>query len=264
MAKSPWFKFYASDFLLDSKVDSLPLEAQAILIRMWSVIWIDGSIPCDPKIISRLCRVDVLQVQKNMQTLMQMFHKDVNGFLFSLRMDEEREKSSKISNVRRLAAESKHSKRHTELAHANDDAKVPANGHAKEMQSESESDITTPLTPQGGNTVGLTVTKKKRRSREEIFSPYSPETKNPRKRNSENLATYQTRKQVPDQSRHPPLGKSARRTTPHPELNQRIAHRSRTPLLGRAQRLPSRSRVFLWAREKWRASVEGLRSDGVP
>jgi hypothetical protein len=46
------------------------------------------------------------------------------------------------------------------------------------MQSESESDITTPLTPQGGNTVGLTVTKKKRRSREEIFSPYSPETKN--------------------------------------------------------------------------------------
>jgi hypothetical protein len=45
MAKSPWFKFYASDFLLDSKVDSLPLEAQAILVRMWSVIWIDGKIP---------------------------------------------------------------------------------------------------------------------------------------------------------------------------------------------------------------------------
>jgi uncharacterized protein YdaU (DUF1376 family) len=137
MAKSPWFKFYASDFLLDSKVDSLPLEAQAILIRMWSVIWIDGSIPDDPKIISRLCRIDISSVQKHMQNLMQMFHKDASGFLHSKRMEDEMSKYGHISNARKHAAEVRWNKQDTKLANANGNA----NGHAKAMQSESESDI---------------------------------------------------------------------------------------------------------------------------
>lgn len=29
--KEPWFKFYATDYLCDDRVDALPLEAQGLL-----------------------------------------------------------------------------------------------------------------------------------------------------------------------------------------------------------------------------------------
>jgi uncharacterized protein YdaU (DUF1376 family) len=137
MAKSPWFKFYASDYILDSKVDALPLEAQAILVRMWAVIWIDGGIPCDAKIISRLCRIDLPSVQKHMQNLMQMFHKDASGFLHSKRMETEMSKYGQIQESRKHAAEVRWNKQDRKLANANGNA----NGDAKAMRSESESDI---------------------------------------------------------------------------------------------------------------------------
>ncbi len=49
----PWFKFYPADYLLDPKVDALPLEAQAILVRLWCIVSRDGEIPDDPKMVAR-------------------------------------------------------------------------------------------------------------------------------------------------------------------------------------------------------------------
>jgi uncharacterized protein YdaU (DUF1376 family) len=143
MAKSPWFKFYASDFLLDSKVDSLPLEAQAILVRMWAVISIDGKIPDDPKIISRLCRIDQMIYQKHHQNLHQMFYKDDDNFLHSERMERERGSYQRVVDARKFAVECRENKRLTSNDASKPSSKQPSNGSSKTDQSESESDIRT-------------------------------------------------------------------------------------------------------------------------
>lgn len=135
--KKIWFKFYSADYLLDSKIDALPLEAQAVVVRMWCVLHRDGRISADPREISRLCRVPIEIVQMHMQNIVQMFIKDADGLLYSKRMDEEIERTERISVVRTQAAMASHSKR----LPTNAVAKPPAKASAKVVQSESESDI---------------------------------------------------------------------------------------------------------------------------
>lgn len=138
MSKSPWFKFYCSDYLLDEKVSKLSFEAQGILVRIWCGLWIHGSLPADLDQLSLRIQVPVLLLQKHMQNLMQMLHKDADGLLYSERMDHERERSDHISFVRKLAAESKHSKHVPTNGHAKRHANIDANTHAKIVNQKSE------------------------------------------------------------------------------------------------------------------------------
>jgi len=92
MANQPWFKLYATDYLLDSRVDSLPLEAQAVLVRMWCLCNIDGCCPSEIEEIARKARLSVQVVAGYVEQLLPFF--DVrNGRLYSLRMEEEKRKS---------------------------------------------------------------------------------------------------------------------------------------------------------------------------
>jgi uncharacterized protein YdaU (DUF1376 family) len=92
MAEQPWFKFYATDFLLDPDVDSIPLEAQAVLLRMWCLCNIDGFCPAEPEEIARKTRLSFPVVAKHCEQLTPFFEL-ADGRLYSRRMQEEKRKS---------------------------------------------------------------------------------------------------------------------------------------------------------------------------
>jgi uncharacterized protein YdaU (DUF1376 family) len=92
MSDQPWFKFFASDYILDPKVDSLCLEAQAILIRMWSSCHIEGSCPLKSEETTRKIRLTCRVVEAHQAELLSFFETR-DGRLYILRMEAEREKS---------------------------------------------------------------------------------------------------------------------------------------------------------------------------
>lgn len=92
MASEPWFKFYAKDYLFDDGVDALPLEAQAILVRMWCVCHLSGSCPGEPDEIARKTCLPTAMVSKHREQLSRFFESR-DGRLYSRRMDVEKQKS---------------------------------------------------------------------------------------------------------------------------------------------------------------------------
>lgn len=153
----PWFKFYASDYLLDAGVDSLPLEAQAILVRLWCLVWRDQFLKDDPDTLARRAVVDVRAMRKHWPALRSFFIETPDG-LVSDRMEKERTESRATSESRRLGAqktnEKRWGKRVAEVSPTDRSAiaQRPIERIAEVSLSESESDteITTPLPPKGG------------------------------------------------------------------------------------------------------------------
>jgi uncharacterized protein YdaU (DUF1376 family) len=88
----PWFKLYGYDFLLDGKVDDLPLEAQAILVRMWCLCHIEKSCPAQPEEIARKARIATEKVVEHFDKLREFFEIR-GGRMFSHRMEAEKAKS---------------------------------------------------------------------------------------------------------------------------------------------------------------------------
>lgn len=92
MASEPWFKFYAADYLLDARVDSLSLEAQAILLRLWCLCHIEGFCPAEPSEIARKSRLTTEQISRHLSSLVSFFE-ERDGRLYSHRMEAEKLKS---------------------------------------------------------------------------------------------------------------------------------------------------------------------------
>ena len=92
MASEPWFKFYAADYLLDARVDSLSLEAQAILLRLWCLCHIEGSCPAESNEIARKSRLTSEQIGRHLSNLLGFFE-ERDGRLYSHRMEAEKLKS---------------------------------------------------------------------------------------------------------------------------------------------------------------------------
>jgi hypothetical protein len=92
----PWFKFYSSEYLLDARVNSMPLAAQSILVKMWCVCHQIGDIPDDPILVSRLIGVSAKTVRAHWDYVRIMFvsSESDNGMMRSLRLDYERIKSA--------------------------------------------------------------------------------------------------------------------------------------------------------------------------
>jgi len=125
---APWFKFFPADFLNDSKVDALPLEAQAILVRMWCVLWAEESLPSDVEEIARKCKVRLAIMQLHMHKLMQFFVHKPDQTYVSVRMEKEKQRSRLVSKARSKAAHAKHKKE--VAAHAPADAQTDAHADA--------------------------------------------------------------------------------------------------------------------------------------
>ena len=102
MISTPWFKLYATDYLLDPDVDAIPRESEALLIRMWCICHIEGSCPADPEELARKTRCGlqyVLQYKSQCERLFELRE----GRFYSRRMEDEKrrsEQSRKNANKR--------------------------------------------------------------------------------------------------------------------------------------------------------------------
>lgn len=150
MASEPWFKFYAADFLVDAAVDSLPLEAQAILLRMWCLCHIDGSCPAEPKEIARKTRLSVESVVEHLEELSRFFDLR-DGRLYSRRMEVEKAKSE--------TARRNGQKRGEQIRSANRSADGSADCSAQ-SQSQSQDQNLTP-SPSSKEVFDFSLQKKK-------------------------------------------------------------------------------------------------------
>lgn len=162
----PWFKFYASDYLLDEEVDVLPLDAQAILVRLWCLCWRSEVIPAAPEILALRTKVDP-RVMKRHWDQLQAFFKSVEGGLISLRMERERTESRAKSESHRLGAQRTNEKRWGKRSLSDSPSDPPSDSQAiperaadriadriaerspSESESESEKDNNNPLPPTG-------------------------------------------------------------------------------------------------------------------
>ncbi|MBS1729836.1 MAG: DUF1376 domain-containing protein [Bacteroidetes bacterium] len=152
---APWFKLYPADYLLDAKVDALPLEAQGILIRLWCLCARDGSIPRDVAVLARRSGVAVSVLRKHWPILLAFFEERGEESLVSprlefeiLRYSEKVErlhlravKAGKASAAKRQLAPSRNDSTQVEL--------VLSRGMQQEVQlkpteAEAEAEITYP------------------------------------------------------------------------------------------------------------------------
>jgi len=131
MAKEPWFKFYAADYLLDPAVDALPLEAQGVLLRIWCNCHIDGWCSKERAEIARKSRLSV-EVISNHWSVLAPFFEERDGRLYSARMESEKRKSE--------IARQNGKKRGQQLSSANCSADSFADCSAQ-SQSQSQSQI---------------------------------------------------------------------------------------------------------------------------
>lgn len=92
MAKEPWFKFYAADYLLDPDVDAVPREAEALLVRMWCICHREGSCPIDAETLARKTQCSQLYVSQ-FKPHCERFFELRDGKLYSRRMEEEKRRS---------------------------------------------------------------------------------------------------------------------------------------------------------------------------
>jgi uncharacterized protein YdaU (DUF1376 family) len=88
----PWFKLFAADYLLDSDVDSMPREAEGLLLRMWAICHIEGSCPNDPEELARKTRCSLNYVLKY-KPYCDPFYEVKNERLYSHRMEQEKRRS---------------------------------------------------------------------------------------------------------------------------------------------------------------------------
>lgn len=95
--KKPWFKLYAQDTLMDSKLDGIPLEAHGLILKMWCLCHIEGRCPADPVELARKLRCPLPYVSQY-QSLCESLFERHNGSLVSKRMERERRLSEINSN----------------------------------------------------------------------------------------------------------------------------------------------------------------------
>jgi uncharacterized protein YdaU (DUF1376 family) len=142
--KLPWFKFFAGDYLLDSGVDSMPREAEGLLIRMWCICHIEGSCPADPGELARKTRCSLQYVLLSKPLCESLF--ELRGDrLYSRRMEEEKRRSQQArENASKRFTRSKQSTSANGSTNrlANGSADCSADGSA---QSQSQSQNKNPL-----------------------------------------------------------------------------------------------------------------------
>jgi uncharacterized protein YdaU (DUF1376 family) len=96
MAEQPWFKFFAADYLLDSDVDAMSREAEALLLRMWCICHREGSCPVDVETLARKTQCSqeyVLRYKPQCEPFFELR----DDKLYSRRMEEEKRRSKQAS-----------------------------------------------------------------------------------------------------------------------------------------------------------------------
>lgn len=147
MAK-PWFRLWASDYLMDDRLFGCPPEAEGLLIRTWCLCWQHGSAPAEPVALARAARLDPRYVKRHLSHVLPFFVVK-EGALFSVRMERERAESGASDEQKRVLAQAaantrwqreRRAKRGNVDASRNADAMPPAEcvRHASQSQSQSQ------------------------------------------------------------------------------------------------------------------------------
>jgi uncharacterized protein YdaU (DUF1376 family) len=162
MSGQPWFKFYASDFLLDEKVVDLSEAGIGMLVKLWCVHWRLGFVPNSVQTAAKFARISTKKLTREWPNLVPFFTQveTENGpVLVSERMLREQEaseaKANKLAENGRRGGQAKSSKCQTNaVANATNLPKQnPSLARATESESESESEKnikTHPPTPASG------------------------------------------------------------------------------------------------------------------
>ena len=90
--KSPAFQFYPKDFLTDEHVALMSLSERGAYITLLCICWTEGSLPSDPKRLSRLCGVSPSIMRRLWVALETCFrpHPSIDGRVIHPRLDRER------------------------------------------------------------------------------------------------------------------------------------------------------------------------------
>lgn len=133
----PWFKLYAADTLIDAKLDSIPIEAHGLVLKMWCLCHIEGSCPNNPAELARKlrCNLDyVLLYKSQCEPLFEL--RDTS--LVSTRMESE----NRRSDTNRQNANDRWKQKDYEICIANGNAKSKDFAlRVSDNDSDNDSDI---------------------------------------------------------------------------------------------------------------------------
>ena len=196
MGGPTWFKFFGSEYLLDADVDSLPLEAQGILVRLWCLCSRDGVIPDDPKTLARRVAVEFSTMRKHWESLRKFFDVQEDG-LHSSRMEDEskqyEEKCQKLRDRASKAGKASAAKRATQVELKLNSSSKQDETNESTYSTETEAEAEKDYLPNGSAAAIPREQRKRRRSREEITAGYPEQV-----RRVANAALREWRKEDPD------------------------------------------------------------------
>jgi uncharacterized protein YdaU (DUF1376 family) len=134
----PWFKVYAADLITDKKLRECPLEAQAVIFRMWCAAHLNGdcSLPNDAEEIA--CQTQCkLQCVVDCESYWRQFFETREGRIYSRRMEDEKRRS----DANKIGAEARWNKE----SYADRSAKRhPSRNAKRNAQSQDQSQSNTP------------------------------------------------------------------------------------------------------------------------
>lgn len=91
--KAPAFQFYPKDFLSDSNVLRMSMEARGVYITLLSLAWLDGAVPVEPSELARLVNLPDKQFAKVWPSVRVCFQ-ERDGQLIQPRLEAERAKQA--------------------------------------------------------------------------------------------------------------------------------------------------------------------------
>lgn len=143
--KSPAFQFYAKDFLTDEAVIRMSLKARGAYITLLSHAWLEGGIPSDIRVLSKMCGESIAAIWPQIESV---FQPDGNGRLVNRRLEVERIKQAEwTEKCRRAGVKSGHSRRTTVELPLNVSSTNPELPHELNGNSSSSSSSSTPVSP---------------------------------------------------------------------------------------------------------------------
>lgn len=142
--KDFYFKLFAREYLTDGEVRALPLAAQAILVRMWCVCCLDGSLPADAEDLAAACGVKQSDMRTHMRSVVRFFFVGDDGRPFSRRMNKEREARLKTLSGAVKAANTRWGKGKSDPEISEDEKRRDAFASAIEHASHSHNKDTPP------------------------------------------------------------------------------------------------------------------------
>jgi uncharacterized protein YdaU (DUF1376 family) len=155
-----WFKFWAKDYLADTKVRRLTYEQRGILQALWAFAWEEGSIPSDQEELGNMLGIPAKAMRTHSEWICRFFvpMEGSGSKLFSPRLEMDRaEADAKGAKARESALQMWSKRKANAYANASLDAERTdmqwvseqvCVSHAGQSQS-TEKETTTPLPPKG-------------------------------------------------------------------------------------------------------------------